>query len=132
MISPIQTTSIIGLLLSVYALYVEVKSSKNKDYKAFCDIKENMSCNKAFSSKYGRIALLPNSLYGVIFYFVIFLLHNYGYLKYVLYLSISALLGSIFLAYVSYFKLKNFCLVCTGIYLTNITLFLFTYIQINK
>ncbi|MEK6861565.1 MAG: vitamin K epoxide reductase family protein [Nanoarchaeota archaeon] len=122
MFSPIQIISVIGFLLSIYALYVEIKSSKNKEYKAFCDIKENMSCNKAFSSKYGKTAGLSNSIYGIFFYVVIFLLDYYNYPKWIFYLSVFSFLGSVYLAYISYFKLKNFCLVCTAIYIVNILL----------
>ena len=113
--------SLIGFLLSCYALIVEIKL-KNKKYKAFCDFTEKMSCSKAFSSSYGRIALLPNSLYGIFFYLLILYLAYFNYLNYILYLSILSFIGSILLAYVSYFKLKNFCLVCTSIYIVNILL----------
>ncbi|MBI4154854.1 vitamin K epoxide reductase family protein [Candidatus Woesearchaeota archaeon] len=125
----VQIIVIIGFLLSVYAYYVEWKASRVKNYKAVCDISENMSCGKAFNSPYGKTFGVSNSIGGIIFYIFIFFLSNYD-LMYVFYFSILAILGSIYLAYVSYFKLKNFCLVCIAIYVVNVLLLYFSYIKI--
>ena len=127
MVTLIQIISIIGFLLSIYALYVEIKSSKNREYKAICDLRENMSCNKAFSSKYGKTAGLSNSIYGIFFYIIIFLLSYYSYNNLIFYLAVFSFLGSIYLAYISYSKLKNFCLVCTAVYIVNILLLISSY-----
>lgn len=127
----ILVTSLIGFIFSIYALFVEFKYSKNKEYKAVCDLTENMSCTKAFSSKYGRIGILSNSLYGIFFYITISILTYFSYLNYIFYLSILSFLGSLYLAYISYFKLKNFCLVCTAIYLVNTLLMIFSYLAVK-
>jgi len=125
----IQVIAFVGFLLSVYSYYVEWKTSKVKDYKPLCDIRENISCGKVFNSPYGKTFGVSNSIGGIFFYIVIFFLVLYN-LKYVFYLSILSVLGSIYLAYVSYIKLKNFCLVCTGIYVVNILLLYFSYVKI--
>jgi uncharacterized membrane protein len=44
--------SAMGLSLSLYTLYVEMKSQNDSKYRAFCDINEHISCSKAFNSKY--------------------------------------------------------------------------------
>lgn len=41
----------IGLLLSSYALFVEINKEQNKEYTAYCDVNEHISCTKAFSSR---------------------------------------------------------------------------------
>lgn len=41
----------VGLLLSLYALYVELKHVQNPGYKAMCDISESMSCSHVFLSR---------------------------------------------------------------------------------
>lgn len=41
----------IGVLLSIYAFYVETQSELDSDYEALCDINEHISCTKVFSSK---------------------------------------------------------------------------------
>lgn len=122
--------SVIGFILSCYALSVEIKHYKIQNYKAACDIKENVSCTKSFSSKYGRIGILPNSVYGIFFYFIVFALDYFKYFNYLFYLSVISFIGSVYLAYASYFKLKNFCLVCTSIYMVNLLLLIFSYLQV--
>jgi len=47
----INVCSSLGLLIAVYSYYVKVKFSKNKKYKAICDISENVSCTKVLSSE---------------------------------------------------------------------------------
>ena len=125
----IQILSIIGFLLSVYAFKVERTRQKNKNYKAVCDINDRVSCTKAFGSKYGKTFGLSNSVYGMVFYFVIFLLSLSGLIEYVFYLSLLSVLSSIYLAYVLYFKVKSFCLVCIGVYLVNLLLLVFSYVN---
>lgn len=42
----------IGVILSIYALYVEINAESNNNYEAMCDINEHISCSKVFTSKY--------------------------------------------------------------------------------
>ena len=42
---------LIGIGISAYALYVEWKKHADKNYVAFCDFNENMSCSKVLTSK---------------------------------------------------------------------------------
>ena len=41
----------LGILVSVYALYVEVRKHKDSKYKAACDLGENMSCSRVLTSR---------------------------------------------------------------------------------
>ena len=118
--NPISLFAILGTLLSLYALYVKWKAY-NKNYKPLCDIRKNISCTKAFTSRSGKLAMLPNPLYGLFFYTLLFF-----FIKYAFYFGLIALPVTIYLAYLSYVKQKNFCLVCTGIYLINILIFIFS------
>ena len=127
MLLTIQVLSAIGMLLSAYALRVEIRKKQNKDYKAMCDINDKVSCTKAFSSKYGRILLLPNSFYGIIFYLAVIALSIFNLANIIFYLAIISFIGTLYLIYVLYFKVKSFCLVCNGIYIINILLLIFSY-----
>ena len=120
--NPISIFAIIGSILSFYALYVKWKAH-DKKYKPLCDFKENISCTKAFTSRYGKLAVLPNPLYGLFFYTLLFFLIDYAF-----YFGLIALPITIYLAYVSYVKQKNFCLICNGIYLINILILIFSYL----
>lgn len=44
----------LGLLLSVYALHVELSRERDPEYRAMCDLGESVSCSKVFSSRYVR------------------------------------------------------------------------------
>ncbi len=113
----------IGFLLSLYAYYVERRIKKEKNYVPFCDFKKNVSCSKAFTSRYGHLAVLPNSLYGIIFYVLVMVLTVLDFSTPVFFLSLIASLGSIALAYLSYVKQHNFCVICTAVYAINVLLF---------
>ncbi len=129
--SLIITLSIIGLLLSIYASYTEMKLSKNKKHKALCDIHDKISCTKAFSSEYGKMFGVSNSLAGIGFYILLIILAFLNYQMIIFYLAIASMLATIYLAYVSFFKLKNLCIVCTLIYIVNIILLVASYLAIK-
>ena len=112
----------LGLVLSVYTLYVEHQLKNNSSFKAVCDIGENMSCTKAFTSPYGRIAGISNAFLGLLFYVLVAVLAWLGQKNFILLLALFSVLGSAYLAYLQYGKLKNFCLVCTLIYVVNVAL----------
>ncbi len=118
----IQILAALGLLLSTYSLYVEKKLEKQKSYAPVCDISESVSCSTAFTSKYSKTLGVNNSILGIGFYAAVFILSLTFYAPLILYLAVLGMLATIYLAYISYFKLKNFCLVCTGIYIINLLL----------
>lgn len=115
-----------GFLLSAYAFHVEKKIEQNKAYRPVCDLNDTVSCTRNLASKHSRILGLSNSVAGLAFYAIVFVLVFTSYATIIFYLSHIALLGSLYLAYVSYYKLRTFCLVCSSIYLVNILLFIFS------
>ena len=52
-----------GLVLSVYALHVELSRESNPDYRAMCDLGEAVSCSKVFTSRYVFIPLFVLGTY---------------------------------------------------------------------
>ncbi len=125
----IYITVAIGILLSLYTLYVEHRLKKDHSYKAVCDINDRMSCSKTFESPYGRIFGISNAYPGLLFYLVVIGLTYYLQFEFLLYITVFGLLFSAYLAYLLYFKLKHFCLVCHGIYLVNILLLIFAWLS---
>ena len=119
---------LIGFLLSIYTFYIERKKEKNVNYKAKCDISDRVSCTKAFESKWGKTFGVSNSIYGIIFYTLVFILAFFNLDKLVFYLSLISFLISIYLIYILYLKVKSFCIVCNLIYVVNILLLIFSYI----
>lgn len=114
----------IGFVLSLYSLYVKSEFRKNKKYKALCDINDKISCTKVFSSSYGSLFKIDNGYFGIFAYPLINLFYLLNLQLPLIIFSSVAVLLSVYLAYLSYYKLRNFCLVCTGIYIVNILIFI--------
>jgi vitamin-K-epoxide reductase (warfarin-sensitive) len=117
-----QILACIGILLSLYTYYVELHTKRVKGYKAVCDINDRMSCTKAVTSKYGKMFGISNSLIGLGYYALVFILSTAAYTTPLLILTILGCLASLCLAYISYIKMKNFCVVCTATYVVNFLL----------
>ncbi|GAB0086738.1 Vitamin-K-epoxide reductase (warfarin-sensitive) [Sergentomyia squamirostris] len=128
-------SSLIGLLLSIYTTHVEIQLESDHDYEALCDLNAKISCTKVFSSRYGRgfgiinmileedsILNQPNGLFGVFFYTLMALLSFVSDSKVaqvqVILCVISNIL-SLYLAYLLYFILEDFCIVCVSTYVIN-------------
>lgn len=47
----ITVTSVFGVLISTYALYVEMAVEARPGYKALCDLSERASCSRVLTSK---------------------------------------------------------------------------------
>ncbi len=120
---------LLGFLLSAYSFYVEKKLEKNRRYKAVCDINDHMSCTAAAKSEYSAVGGIPNSIKGMFFYPFMALLAWLGSVQIIFYLAAASMIMTFYLIYISYFKLKNYCLVCSGIYVVNALLFYFSYMQ---
>ena len=116
-----------GFLLSLYSYFIDKKVAANKKYKAACDIADNMSCTDAAKSKYAAVGGVLNSVKGMIFYPLLAFLTFLGFSSLVFFLAVGSVLMTFYLAYASYIKLKNYCLICTSIYLVNLAIFLASY-----
>ncbi|XP_071944107.1 vitamin K epoxide reductase complex subunit 1-like protein 1 [Antedon mediterranea] len=136
-----------GVILSLYALYVENMKEINNAYTALCDINEQVSCSKVFTSKYGRgfgivgpilgedsPLNVPNSLFGILFYFLQFVLgqrHTVNAVWSLIIMSVLSLIGCVYLAYILTFVLHDACVVCVTTYIVNILLFIVNVLKLN-
>ena len=100
----IQTLAVVGMFLSLYARHVERNVKRKKHYKALCDIDDHISCTKAFSSEYGHLLGVSNSVMGLLFYVAVFIIAFTSYAPYIFYLSLVSLMISAYLAYTLYTK----------------------------
>ncbi|XP_069508002.1 vitamin K epoxide reductase complex subunit 1 [Ambystoma mexicanum] len=132
-----------GIVLSVYAYHVETSKESDASYRALCDINPSISCSKVFTSRWGRgFGLLehlfgrqslvnqPNSVFGVLFYSLQILLGFSGTARAAITLvctSVVSLIGSLYLAYILFFVLSDFCVICVTTYALNFSLFLLNY-----
>ncbi|XP_041749387.2 vitamin K epoxide reductase complex subunit 1-like protein 1 [Coregonus clupeaformis] len=134
---------VLGILLSLYAFHVETEKSRDSNYRAMCDVSDSISCSKVFTSRWGRgFGLLgsifgndsamnqPNSVYGIVFYVFQLLLGITVSAMAALILmttSILSVMGSLYLGYILYFVLKDFCVICITTYALNFILFILNY-----
>jgi uncharacterized membrane protein len=131
----------LGLLLSVYALYVEHMHLVDNDFEALCDISAETSCSDVFSSKQGKVfsylhiipenSLLdqPNAFYGSIYYLCFVIFHHIPFRKEIkktllMLASTGSMILSSYLAYTLAFELHKKCFLCFSTYICNFILFL--------
>ncbi|KAM9583474.1 vitamin K epoxide reductase complex subunit 1 isoform 1-T1 [Trichechus inunguis] len=127
-----------GFGLSLYALHVKAAHARDKDYRALCDVGTAISCSRVFSSRWGRgfglvehvlgpdsVLNQSNSIFGCIFYTLqLFLGCLRGRWTSILLVlsSLLSLAGSVYLAWILFFVLYDFCIVCITTYAINVGL----------
>jgi uncharacterized membrane protein len=118
--------SILGFMISFYAFVLEQRVKKDASYKPLCDINSWISCSKPILSKYGNIFYVSNALVGMVFYSIVAYLSIMSRANMLFFASLLAVIVSLILGYILYFKIKSLCLLCTALYLINIILLLMT------
>ncbi|XP_043942298.1 vitamin K epoxide reductase complex subunit 1-like protein 1 [Protopterus annectens] len=130
----------VGIILSIYAYHVETSKERDAGYRAMCDISDSISCSKVFTSRWGRgfglmehlfgrysVMNQPNSVFGIVFYLLQILLgQTVSSVSFVTLLltSVVSIAGSLYLAYILFFVLHDFCVICVSTYVLNFILFL--------
>lgn len=123
MIISIALVALAGFGLSLYAYIVEQRVLENPSYKPACDLSDRVSCSKPLLSEYGKLFFVSNTWVGMAFYGLVFVFALLGLGYPIFLLSCVSLGASLVLAYILYFKVRSFCLICHAIYLVNIVLF---------
>jgi uncharacterized membrane protein/protein-disulfide isomerase len=123
----------LGLIASSAATWVHFHLIRNPDYSSFCDVNSTISCKQAYLSAYGSIAGVPVALAGV-FFFALILLLVWGSGRsdklretVAAYVFVLAAIGGVFvlyLAYASFFVLKEVCPLCVTTYVAVAGLFI--------
>ncbi len=122
--------SLAGFAVSLYAYIVERNFQQDASYKPACDISDRVSCTRLFSSKYGKLFGISNTLIGMIFYALLAGLALFSFYALIFYLSVAACLASVGLAYIASVKMKIFCFLCTTVYILNIALLIVSYMKL--
>jgi uncharacterized membrane protein/protein-disulfide isomerase len=117
--------SVLGLAASTAATWVHYHLIINPDYASFCDVNATISCKQAYLSRYGSLAGVPVALGGVAFFVLVLLLvwGSRGTSRiddsapaYIFSLSTLGLAVVLYLAYASFFILKEVCPLCVTTY----------------
>jgi uncharacterized membrane protein/protein-disulfide isomerase len=122
----------LGLAASSAAAYVHYNLIKNPDYASFCDFNATVSCKAAYLSHYGSVAGVPVAVGGILFFAWVLLMVWGARGKsriydsapaYVFAVSTLALAVVLYLAYASFFILKEVCPLCVTTYVAVIGIF---------
>src|SRR5258708_25745846 len=125
--------ALLGLAASAAATYVHFNLVKNPDYSSFCDINAAVTCKAAYLSRYGSIAGVPVAVGGILFFTWVLMLMWGARGKsrirdsapaYIFAGSTLALAGVLYLAYASFFILKEVCPLCVATYVAVIGVFI--------
>ncbi len=116
--------AVIGFFISAYAYYVEKKIRQEPGFKPFCDINNKISCTKPIKSIYSNLFFFSNAFVGMFYYMVITFLAFLDARTFLIIIASISMIITCYLAYILYFKIKSFCLLCTSVYLINLILFL--------
>lgn len=127
MLLDVLVISSIGLLLSLYGLFVERKLKADKSYKAVCDISDKMSCTKTFLSPWGKMLGISNVYLGILAYTAMMAIALMDNVQLAFLGACVLCAGSALLAYILFTKVRTFCLLCTSIYVVNLLLLIVTY-----
>lgn len=119
----------LGFVTSAYTTYIKYKLVHNPALVSSCncdgvDNNEIMrSILKVISHKKGSILFnVPNSVFGMIFYSVLFFANYYQYYSMITVLSlVLSVVGSVYLWYVMIFEIKSICLLCMTIHIVNVS-----------
>ena len=125
----------LGLGASVAALYVHYQMLADPSYTSFCDVNATVSCEAVLTSPYGSVAGVPVAAGGAIWSALILLLAAVGMRParsetadavagYIFILSTIGLAGVLYLAYASFFVLRQMCPLCMTMYVAVIGLFI--------
>ena len=125
--------SLLGLGASAAATYVHYNLIQNPDYSSFCDINATVTCRAAYLSRYGSIAGVPVAVGGVLFFTWVLLMlwaaRGKSSIKesapaYIFAGSTLSLAVILYLAYASFFILKEVCPLCVATYVAVIGVFI--------
>lgn len=118
-------TAIVGFFISLYAYYVECKIKKDASYKPACDINDRISCSKPLTCKYSNLFFISNSVAGMAYYCAVIVAALLQKHDIVMGFTTLGFIATLYLAYILYFKVQSFCLVCSSLYMINILLLIF-------
>ena len=114
--------ALIGLVISIYGINVENKLKENAQYKAACDLSDQISCSRPMLSEYNKLLGISN-IWACALYYCVIIASTFMELPMLpLILSIVGCAVSVVFAYILYFKIHSFCLICTSLYAINIAL----------
>ncbi|MFZ9519947.1 MAG: vitamin K epoxide reductase family protein [Silvanigrellaceae bacterium] len=137
---PSLVLGLVGFGVSLYALTLHMQT-KASTQALTCDINDAVNCSKVIGGEYGEFMGLPLGALGMSYFGIVmamafvpaFLQASESWMarRQLIVATVGASV-SLFLAYVSYFKVGAVCLVCTSVHAISILNFIWTLICFLK
>ncbi|MDX1608263.1 MAG: vitamin K epoxide reductase family protein, partial [Candidatus Spechtbacterales bacterium] len=106
--------ALLGIAFMGYLSYLHYAPEK----QAFCDLGEELSCSVVNKSRYAKVAGIPFSVSGVLYFIGVLYLalakYNDKSLKLILFSAVAFLGPSLYLTAVELFILESLCIFCEG------------------
>ncbi len=134
-ILPVGVLATIGLGISAVIQVVHGRLAADVNYASFCNVSASVNCDVVLSSSYASLAGLPVSTWAILYYLV-----TLGMLAAVALAdrattretlgtiifgsAVWGLAFAVYMAVIAFFVLRTICLMCTGLYVVSIALFL--------
>jgi uncharacterized membrane protein/protein-disulfide isomerase len=125
---------VVGLAASTSSAYVHYRLLADPTYASFCDVSSTVSCSQAYTSTYGAFHGVPVALFGIIYFVGMLLLLAWAQFGSTEvrestpgYMFVSATVGLavvFYLAYASFWVLREICLLCITTWTAVIGLFI--------
>lgn len=123
----------VGLASASTSTYVHFQLLSDPGYASFCDINASVSCTQVYQSRYGTVFDIPVALGGVIWFLGVLLLAFAGAYApeesktnvagYLLVWSTLGLAVAMYMAYLSFFVLSTYCVLCVAVYVAVVGIF---------
>ena len=135
--------AVAGIVLSVELTHVHYKANTYADYDAFCNMGESANCGDVATSPYSEVFGVPVAVWGFLAYLVLLGLALSGTrphadaqlrgLPFLLFLwSVGALATTAALAAISAWLIGTFCILCGGLYVVNVAVFVLSLIHVAR
>jgi len=133
--------AIVGLGDAVYLAVSHYRIYTDMGYQSFCAISRALNCDTVSQSSYAILLGVPVSIWGIWGYALFLSLLSLAMPKKALgkriwtilcLVSLSYSLYSLFLAFVSTYRIKSYCIMCILSYAVNLLLLYFTWLIRNR
>jgi len=133
-ILPVVVLAAIGISVSIAIETVHRRLTADVNYASFCNVNASVNCDVVLGSRYASLAGLSVAIWAIVFYLAMLavvvglatvsraqLRENLARLG--LLLAVWGVLFSMYMAGIAFFVLHTICLMCSALYLVNISLF---------
>jgi protein-disulfide isomerase/uncharacterized membrane protein len=132
----------VGACLATDLIRLHVNVHTDPDYQSYCAMSERVNCETVAASSYSVFMGLPLGIWGLLAYLGLGALAVSGLrtrprvrtwpFGILFWASAGASLLSFVLFYVSHFVVESICIVCMGVYLTNVGLWIAAALELRR